>query len=488
MSRLLPEIVEPSVPADEEAEKLLIGTLLSLGNEPLDRGRTVWDYVRTVEGYAGGELFNLLRLRPIWEIIRRRAKAGLDFQSTIIGSDNEGRVALEAMGPGWETFPSGNLVSPFALPEIVDRVSRASSARTAHKVLSDSMEMLRNHPEQAPVITRCASKALVNIGTVQTDFPAPVRLEEWMSKPLPHRPEIVRGLLRKGDKLTIGGSSKSHKTWLVSDLALCVSVGKPWMGFQTVKSRIVFLNLELPEDTFQKRIEMLCGASGVRLEEAEFFVCNLRGHRASIERIDEYLQQWSGEIGLLVLDPLYKLLGDRKENDAADMAELMGQLEAIATRHGCALVIPAHYSKGNQSEKEAIDRISGSGVFARDADAIVSLTAHEQPGCFAVEFTLRSFAPIDPFAIRWGFPLFRRDDTVDPKKLKRVAGRKPKVPDEELLALLGDSGKTWKEWQVAAREQLSIPGSTFKDRVRNLRESGKVRQLDGGTTYTRMPK
>jgi len=33
---------------------------------------------------------------------------------------------------------------------------------------------------------------------------------------------------------------------------------------------------------------------------------------------------------------------------------------------GAAVGFGAHYSKGNQAGKEAIDRVSGSGVFARD--------------------------------------------------------------------------------------------------------------------------
>ena len=456
MNRRPPEIAGPPVPADESAEKLLIGTLLFLGNEPTDGGRTVWDHVRPIEGNSGEDLFNLLHLRPVWEVIRRRAKAGQEFQSAALVHDAEGKAALEEMGSAWPAFTSENNAPVFTLPEIIKRLEDASSARTAHKVLSDALEMLGNHPGQAPSIARHAAKALGTVGTFKTDFPAPVRLGEWLAKPIPQRPEIIRGLLRQGDKLTLGGSSKSYKTWLVSDLALCVSVGKPWMGFETVKSPVGFLNLELPEDTFHSRMDKLCGALRIRREEANFVAWNLRGCRASIERIDEYLRTWGGEIRLLVLDPLYKVLGDRKENDAGDMAELMGHLEAIATRHGCALVIPAHYSKGNQSEKEAIDRISGSGVFARDADAIVTLTAHQEPGCLTVESTLRSFAPVDPFVIRWEFPLFQRDDGLDPSELKKRAGAKPRYSREDFVGLIGSEGMTLPELRKAAQERMGM--------------------------------
>ena len=46
---------------------------------------------------------------------------------------------------------------------------------------------------------------------------------------------------------------------------------------------------------------------------------------------------------------------------------------------GAAILYAAHFSKGNQAGKDAIDRISGSGVFGRDADTLIILTKHEGP-------------------------------------------------------------------------------------------------------------
>ncbi|MBL9172516.1 MAG: AAA family ATPase [Verrucomicrobiales bacterium] len=304
-------------------------------------------------------------------------------------------------------------------------------------------------------------------------YPAPVRLGEWLSSPMAERQEIIRGLLRQGDKMTIGGSSKSYKTWLVSDLALCVSAGKSWMGFETVKSPVLFLNLELHEDTFHKRMTTLCNALQIKFDEADFRVWNLRKLRVTVEDLREELKEHAAGVRLIALDPQYKLLGKRKENDAGDMAELMGQLEEITSTHGCGLVVPAHYSKGNQSEKASIDRISGSGVTARDADAIVTLTAHDQERCFSVESTLRSFAPVDPFVIRWEFPLFRRDDDLDPGNLKK-AGRPQTKSADDVLSLLPEEGMRSGEWEAAAIGALNISERTFRSRLKELKEQKKV--------------
>jgi hypothetical protein len=55
--------------------------------------------------------------------------------------------------------------------------------------------------------------------------------------------------------------------------------------------------------------------------------------------------------------------------------------EQIAMGADAALVYADHFSKGNQAKKAAIDRISGSGVTARDPDVIATVSEHEEPGC-----------------------------------------------------------------------------------------------------------
>ena len=40
---------------------------------------------------------------------------------------------------------------------------------------------------------------------------------------------------------------------------------------------------------------------------------------------------------------------------------------------GCAVIYCHHHSKGQQGQKRSMDRASGSGVFARDPDALLDL-------------------------------------------------------------------------------------------------------------------
>ncbi len=93
----------------------------------------------------------------------------------------------------------------------------------------------------------------------------------------------------------------------------------------------------------------------------------------------------SGKYSLfIVIDLVYKVLGGRDENAAGDISELCNELEQIAVVTGAAILYAAHFSKGNQAGKEAMDRIGGSGVFGRDPDTIITLTKHQREGAYTV--------------------------------------------------------------------------------------------------------
>jgi hypothetical protein len=84
-----------------------------------------------------------------------------------------------------------------------------------------------------------------------------------------------------------------------------------------------------------------------------------------------------------------------------------------------AFVYNQHFSKGNQSSKDPMDRIAGGGTFARDPDTIFTFTNHSEPDCFTVNVIQRSFKPVPPFVVRWQNPILVRDDSLDPEDLEK---------------------------------------------------------------------
>lgn len=260
-----------------------------------------------------------------------------------------------------------------------------------------------------------------------------------ISADLPEPPVIIENILHAGGKLVMGGGSKSFKTWTLIDLAISVAYGEDWWGQPTNPARVLYVNLEIQRAFFARRLRNIAEKRGITINEGDLPVWNLRGYAADmkllVSRISQAIKEKDAK--LVIIDPIYKCLGERDENSAGDIAALMNELERIAVESGAAVVFGAHFSKGNQAGKESIDRIGGSGVFARDPDSILVLTPHEEENAFTVDATLRNFPQLAPFCVRWDYPILRRDNDLDPAALKRPrkgAKRAAPIPDHVISA------------------------------------------------------
>jgi hypothetical protein len=81
-------------------------------------------------------------------------------------------------------------------------------------------------------------------------------------------------------------------------------------------------------------------------------------------------------------------------------------------------VLVHHASKGNQSLKAITDVESGAGSQSRAADTHLILRPHKDEGVAVLEAAVRSWAPVEPLCLRWKFPTWQADETLDPAELK----------------------------------------------------------------------
>ncbi len=298
---------------------------------------------------------------------------------------------------------------------------------------------------------------------------------DFLAAPIAPPPELIAGILHLGSKLVLGGGSKSYKTWVLLDLAISVATGADWIGRTTAQGKVLFVNFEIQPHAWQRRIKEVAHAKKVEISTGMIHLWNLRGHAADFKKlIPKIIERCRAEnFALIILDPIYKLYGGTDENAAGDVAELLNSLENMATETGAAIAFGAHFAKGNAAGKEAIDRISGSGVFARDPDSLLIFTKHEDDSAFVVEPILRNFAPVEPFGVRWEFPLMHPDDDLDPAKLKKVGGRKPEHLPADLLEILPAEGMESAEWQTKAKSE-GISRATFFRLLKALKKAGKI--------------
>jgi hypothetical protein len=308
-------------------------------------------------------------------------------------------------------------------------------------------------------------------------LPKVVDAAEFAAAEMPQPPQVIHGVLHRGCKLALGGGSKTFKTWTLLDLALSVSHGEPWLGFSTARTKVCLINLELPEWSLHSRLRAVAHAKGITIEPGWLRVWNLRGHATGyldfLPRIGAELK--GQHLGLLIVDPIYRLYGDADENSAKDIALLLNQFELLAQQTGSANAFAAHFAKGNAAGKESIDRISGSGVFARDPDAILTFTRHETEGAFTVDATLRNCKAVEPFVVRWEHPMMRRDDQLDPVRLKQAkGGRAATFTLRMIMDCLGKRKLTTNEWQRQCAEQDGITRPTFFRLFAQAKKAGLI--------------
>jgi len=360
-------------------------------------------------------------------------------------------------------------------PAFLDAIE---SARVRRAVIQDALDLITKAEDTAipRAVVQDAARRMATAYSPQRAALAMVDASVFSAAPIPKPPELIAGMLHCGSKLVLGGGSKSFKTWTLLDVALSVSHGRQWLGRDTAAGRVLYCNFEIQDWSWQSRLNAVAAAKAIEIEPGRLVLSNLRGKAANfnllLPQIADAIKQ---DFALVILDPIYKLYGHTDENKAGDVAALLNAVEDLAVESGAAVAFGAHFSKGNQATKESIDRISGSGVFARDPDSLLVFTRHEEQDAFTVEATLRDFPPAPPFVVRWTYPLMVADDSLDPSKLKQAGGRKREHTEGELLAILPPGGLITTAWQEAAATE-GISRSTFYRLKRSLETAGRVLQ------------
>lgn len=210
---------------------------------------------------------------------------------------------------------------------------------------------------------------------INDDLPDPEPLEDvWDNLP-DLAPPLVEGVLRQGHKMLVAGPSKAGKSFLLIELSIAIAEGRKWLNWQCAKGRVMYVNLELDRASCLHRFKDVYASLGWRPENlGNLDIWNLRGKSVPMDKLAPKLirRATKKNYTAVIIDPIYKVItGD--ENSADQMANFCNQFDKVCTDLGCAVVYCHHHSKGAQGSKKSMDRASGSGVFARDPDALLDL-------------------------------------------------------------------------------------------------------------------
>lgn len=217
------------------------------------------------------------------------------------------------------------------------------------------------------------------IESVNDDLPDPESMADvWDNLP-ELAPPLIDGVLRQGHKMLIAGPSKAGKSYALIELCCAIAEGKKWLEWNCTQGKVMYVNLELDRASCLHRFKDVYTALGIAPDNlSNIDIWNLRGHSVPMDKLAPKLIRRASKKNYIaiIIDPIYKVItGD--ENSADQMAHFCNQFDKVCTELGCAVIYCHHHSKGAQGGKRSMDRASGSGVFARDPDALIDLVELE---------------------------------------------------------------------------------------------------------------
>ena len=179
--------------------------------------------------------------------------------------------------------------------------------------------------------------------------------------------ELIEGMLAPGLYI-LAGASKIGKSWLVLQIAHCVSMGLPLWERKVQKSEVLYLALEDTEQRIQNRLMRICGGETGEIAFATEAEVLGRGFE---EQVINYLHKHP-QAKLVIVDTLIKVREMNSRGSAyADDYATMTAFKRIADRYGITMLIVHHTRK--QEASDIMDMISGTTGIMGCADGAIVL-------------------------------------------------------------------------------------------------------------------
>jgi hypothetical protein len=431
-----------------------------------DQASLVWE---TIVLYRDkGELNKLEQLGDDAWILR---ESDTDTQQSREATDLwEALVALDGLAP-----------SPAPLlKESIRKLKECHLKRISYR-FSKSLEEVESTP---------VDELVANIKTFSAEIqqeadwennktlPKIVSFDQHM-KQYPDKPEsIIEGVLGRGDKLILSASSKAGKTWLMLHLAYAIENGGIWLGHQCKQAHALYVNFELAEVWAANRMKLISGG-GQYTEHPD--TLNLRGYETTWKslsaHIKTHIENSQKEYGIIILDPIYKMLGDNDENANGDIGKLLNSLERMGHENKAAVAFSHHHSKGNKSNVDAVERMSGAGTWGRDPDAIIDMVSHEEEDCYTVEAITRNYIKPPKLVVRCEFPHFVVVDDANPELLRKPGGSKKKLTKADVVFMCEQTpvGITKPKLIRKLAEAYSTSEETSRKRVKDALDNELIK-------------
>ncbi len=242
--------------------------------------------------------------------------------------------------------------------------------------------------------------------------PVFVSYSSFMAAHIPVPAWLAEGFWVEGSHGIVAGEPKTYKSTVVLDLAVSVASGRPFLGEFPVHAPgpVVVIQDENSTWTMQDRIRKIAASKGLTGTTRELgsdvelsfpgalpiTLLNRYGYslleEADRSALETHIQ--SIHPRLIVLDPLYLMLGDADENSSKDLRPVLSWLLQLSTRYQTAVLL-IHHSGKSRDDARGGKRMLGSTTLHGWTDSALYISLVSEPEddypTIAIEREFRSF-------------------------------------------------------------------------------------------------
>lgn len=180
-------------------------------------------------------------------------------------------------------------------------------------------------------------------------MPEYVRDAAYALQPRDSMKWIIDGIVSESSVNIWVGKFGSKKTWALLSAAVCVAQGKSWLGHDTIKSNVLFVDEDMGEAYLNERANMsIRGELGN--EETPLKYCSMHGFDLrkpeSVSEFKALIMQ--GEFRLVIIDALCNVMPGADENSVKETQVIFHNLRRIADETKSSIILAHHTNKANE--------------------------------------------------------------------------------------------------------------------------------------------
>ena len=230
---------------------------------------------------------------------------------------------------------------------------------------------------------------------------------------------IVSNILPAVGLGMLGAPPKSYKSYMCIDMSICVAEGAKFMGFDTKKCDVLYLDLESTRRRPRDRINQITSHA-----PNNFYIVTAEQAVARIgegleQQLEEELEKHP-EIGLIIIDVLKKVRPAQKRgvNDYDRDYEDLGTLKRFADSHGiCILVV--HHTRKMKDPSDPFNELAGSTAVLGTLDAAFVISKQNRDDKEAKLYVTGRDTEPQTLAVRFNQNLFKWENLGDFEAVER---------------------------------------------------------------------